>query len=152
MLAFTASLDQRRLLVDQFTDRIDVAIEEFVRWASPVMTFRRTATVDTELAGQPIAAGDKVVMLYPSGNRDERAFGRPWTFDIARDPNRHVGFGGGGPHFCMGAALARVQLKALFGELLTRYPQLEVTDPVYIVGNFVNGISRMPMNIGARAR
>ena len=148
MLALTEHPDQRRLLLDDFDGRIDTAIEEFVRWATPVMTFRRTATCDTEIAGVPIAAGDKVAMFYSSGNRDERAFDEPWRFDVARDPNRHLGFGGGGPHFCMGAPLAKTQLRALFTELLTRYPKLEVADPTYLVGNFVNGIARMPMSTG----
>ena len=112
------------------------------------MTFRRTATHDTEIAGQPIAAGEKVVMFYPSANRDESVFERPNEFDIGRDPNRHVAFGGGGPHFCMGAALARMQLKAIFTELLGRFPELEVGEPSYVVGNFVNGIARMPFATG----
>ncbi|MDQ3935700.1 MAG: cytochrome P450 [Actinomycetota bacterium] len=136
--------DQRALLLDDLDGRIETAVEEFVRWATPVMTFRRTATRDTEIAGQPIAAGDKVVMFYSSANRDETAFDDPNELDLARDPNRHVGFGGGGPHFCMGASLARTQLAAIFAELLRRHPRLEVGEPSYVVGNFVNGIARMP--------
>ena len=138
--------DQRALLLDDLEGRIETAVEEFVRWASPVMTFRRTATQDTEISGQPIAAGEKVVMFYPSANRDESVFERPNEFDIARSPNRHVGFGGGGPHFCMGASLARTQLAAIFTELLGRLPELEVGEPAYVVGNFVNGIARMPFS------
>ena len=76
-----------------------------------------------------IAAGDKVVLFYPSGNRDERAIDDPYAFDVSRDPNRHLGFGGGGPHYCMGAALAKLQLRTLFGQILRRYPELEVADP-----------------------
>jgi cytochrome P450 len=140
--------DQRELLLGDLEGRIDAAVEEFVRWASPVMTFRRTATRDTEIAGQPIAAGHKVVMFYPSANRDERVFERPNELDIGRSPNRHVGFGGGGPHFCMGAPLARMQLSAIFTELLGRHPDVEVGEPTYLVGNFVNGISRMPFARG----
>jgi cytochrome P450 len=136
---------ERALLVEDLEGRIDMAVEEFVRWASPVMTFRRTATRDTEIAGQPIAAGEKVVMFYPSANRDETVFERPNELDVTRSPNRHVGFGGGGPHFCMGAPLARMQLKAIFAELLGRHPDLEVGEPAYVVGNFVNGITRMPL-------
>ena len=112
------------------------------------MTFRRTATRDTEIAGQAIAAGEKVVMFYPAANRDESAFERPNEFDVSRDPNRHVGFGGGGPHFCMGAALARMQLKTLFAELLGRFPALEVGEPAYVLGNFINGITAMPFETG----
>jgi cytochrome P450 len=136
--------DQRALLLEDLAGRIDTAVDEFVRWASPVMTFRRTATADTEIAGQPVAAGAKVVMFYPSANRDESAFERPNELDVARSPNRHVGFGGGGPHFCMGASLARVQLSAIFTELLGRFPELEVGEPSYVVGNFVNGVASMP--------
>ena len=140
--------DQRALLLDDLEGRMETAVEEFVRWASPVMTFRRTATRDTEISGQPVAAGEKVVMFYPSANRDESAFERPNELDVGRAPNRHVGFGGGGPHFCMGAALARTQLNAIFTELLGRFPQLEVGEPTYVVGNFVNGITAMPFATG----
>src|SRR5438270_5067987 len=145
------SPEQRALLTDDLEGRIETAVEEFVRWASPVMTFRRTATRDTEISGQPIAAGEKVVMFYPSANRDEAVFERPNEFDIGRSPNRHAGFGGGGPHFCMGAPLARMQLKAIFTELLGRFPELEVGEPTYVVGNFVNGITKMPFATGPRA-
>jgi cytochrome P450 len=143
--------DQRAALLADLDGRIETAVEEFVRWASPVMTFRRTATEDTELAGQAIAEGDKVVLFYPSANRDEDAFERAATFDVTRDPNRHVGFGGGGPHYCMGAALARAQLRAIFTELLRAFPELEVGEPRYLVGNFVNGVAEMPMDAGPRA-
>ena len=146
MRALSDFADQRAHLLDDLDGRIETAVEEFVRWASPVMTFRRTATCATEIAGQPIAAGDKVVMFYPSANRDETAFERPNELDVAREPNRHVGFGGGGPHFCMGASLARMQLKTIFTELLGRFPELEVGAPTYVVGNFVNGIARMPFS------
>ena len=140
--------EPRAMLLGDLEGHIETAVEEFVRWASPVMTFRRTATRDTEIAGQPIAKGEKVVMFYPSANRDETAFERPTEFDVMRDPNRHVGFGGGGPHFCMGASLARMQLKAIFAELLGRFPKVEVGEPAYVVGNFVNGIARMPFRSG----
>jgi cytochrome P450 len=142
--------DQRAFLMDDLDGRIEAAVEEFVRWASPVMTFRRTATRDTEIAGQAVGAGEKVVMFYPSANRDETAFEHPNEFDVAREPNRHVGFGGGGPHFCMGASLARMQLKAIFTELLGRHPDLEVGQPTYVVGNFVNGIAKMPFATGRK--
>ena len=89
------------------------------------MTFRRTTTRDVELHGQPLPPGEKVVLFYHSGNRDERAFDRPWTLDITRSPNRHLGFGGGGPHYCLGASLARAQLRAIFGEILRVVPDIE---------------------------
>jgi cytochrome P450 len=135
--------EQRALLGSQFDALIGPAVEEVVRWATPVMTFRRTATRDTELGGQPIAAGDKVVLFYAAANRDENVFSHPERFDITRHPNEHVGFGGGGPHFCMGASLARRQLRAIFRELLLRVPDLELGTPELLVGNFIHGITKM---------
>ena len=108
------------------------------------MTFRRTATRDAEIHGQAIAKGDKVALLYTSANRDEEAFDEPGRFDVMREPNRHVGFGGGGPHYCLGASLARTQLRCIFTELLTRLPDIEAGEPERLVGNFINGIKRMP--------
>jgi cytochrome P450 len=140
--------DQRARLVSGFDDHIGTAVEEMVRWATPVMTFRRTATRDVVLCGQEIGEGDKVALFYSSANRDERAFEQPERFDITRDPNQHVGFGGGGAHYCLGAALARVQLRTIFAQLLHRLPELEVGEPHYLVGNFINGISRMPCSVG----
>ena len=96
-----------------------------VRMASPVISFRRTATADTELGGRPIAEGDKVVMWYNSANRDERAFADPWRFDVLRDPNPQVSFGSGGPHFCLGANLARREITMAFAELHRQVPDLE---------------------------
>lgn len=145
ILALDRNPDQRALLVEDFDGRIDGAIEEFVRWASPVLTFRRTARRDGEIRGQKIAAGEKVVMFYRSGNRDADVFDRPEVFDVSRDPNPHVGFGGGGPHFCLGSHLAKMQLRSLFGELLTRVPDLAVGEPQWLTGNFINGIKRLPV-------
>jgi len=87
-------------------------------------------------------------MFYPSANRDESVFEDPNRFEITRSPNRHVGFGGGGPHFCMGASLARTSLRAIFSELLTAYPRLEVSEPTHVAGNFVSAVSAMPMRTG----
>jgi len=106
--------EQRQLLLQDYDARIGTAIEEFVRWSSPVMTMRRTATQDTELAGQRINKGEWVALIYSSSNRDEKVFDRPYEFDITRDPNPHQGFGGGGPHFCMGNFVARMQLREIF--------------------------------------
>src|SRR6202035_3960465 len=103
MRALTLNPDQRALLMQDLDGRLPAAVEEFVRWASPVMTFRRTSTREVELHGQRLPAGEKVVLFYNSGNRDERAFEDPWRFDVTREPNRHLGFGGGGPHYCLGA-------------------------------------------------
>jgi cytochrome P450 len=105
------------------------ATEEMIRWASPVLYFGRTATRDVELAGADLAAGDRVVMWYPSGNRDERAFADPFRFDIARQPNPHVSFGGGGPHYCLGASLAKKEVHVMMGALLDRYDEIELTGP-----------------------
>jgi cytochrome P450 len=135
---------QRDLLLEDFDGRITPAMEEFVRFASPVMTFRRTAVSDTVLGGQEIKAGEWVAMIYSSGNRDENIFERPDEFDITRSPNPHVGFGGGGPHFCMGNFVAKMQLRELFDQLLHRVPTLELGEPEYLTGNFVRAVKSMP--------
>ncbi|WP_066898302.1 cytochrome P450 [Mycolicibacterium houstonense] len=142
--ALTDHPDQRAWLMADFDDRIGGAVEEFVRWATPVMTFRRTAAVDVELGGQQIAAGEKVVMFYASGNRDAEVFDRPEVLDLSRKPNPHLGFGGGGRHFCLGAHVARTQLRAMFGELLHQLPDIAAGEPAYLEGNFVHAIRSMP--------
>jgi cholest-4-en-3-one 26-monooxygenase len=125
------------------------AIEEMLRWASPVMQFRRTATVDHELHGQPIREGDKIVFWHISANRDETRFDNPFAFDIARSPNEHVAFGGGGPHFCLGANLARMEIRVMFEELLARFPEMEITGEVSrLRSNFINGIKHIPLRVG----
>jgi cytochrome P450 len=110
-------------------DVLNTAVEEILRWSSPVACFARTATTDVEVDGQQIRAGDRVSMWFPAANRDERAFERPDEFDIARDPNPHVSFGGGGAHFCLGAHLARSEIRTMFTELLRRFPDVEITGP-----------------------
>jgi len=142
--ALTDFEDQRAWLMEDFDDRIGVAVEEMVRWASPVMTFRRTAAVDVELGGWQIAAGEKVVMFYASGNWDTTVFDRPDVLDLGRKPNPHLGFGGGGRHFCLGAHVARTQLRAIFGELLHQLPDIRAGEPEYLQGNFVHAIRAMP--------
>ncbi|KQH79343.1 cytochrome [Mycobacterium gordonae] len=142
--ALTDFPGERAWLQAAFEDRIGTAVEEFVRWATPVMTFRRTAATDFELGGQQIQAGDKVVMFYASGNRDEEAFDEPGRFDLSRSPNPHLGFGGGGVHFCLGAHVARAQLRAIFGELLSQLPDIAAGEPVYVPGNFIHAIRSMP--------
>jgi cytochrome P450 len=142
--ALTDYPDQRAWLLEDFDNRIGGAIEEFIRWATPVMTFRRTAATDFEVSGQTIRAGEKVVMLYPSGNWDTEVFEHPERLDLSRSPNPHVGFGGGGVHFCLGANLARAQLRAIFGELLHQLPGIQAGEPVYVPGNFIHGIRSMP--------
>ena len=109
MLALAANPDQRAWLMADFDARIGPAVEEFIRWATPVLQFARFVTEDTELAGQQLKAGDKVGLFYCSANRDEAAFDHPEAFNLQRSPNPHLGFGGGGPHFCLGNQLARTK-------------------------------------------
>lgn len=124
------------------------AVEEFLRWASPVYHFRRTATKDVELRGRTIRAGDKVVMWYASGNRDESVFDDPMRFDITRKPNDHVTFGKGGPHFCLGNQLARLEVKIMIEELLRRGVTLDFDGQVeYVRSNFIHGVKRFPVRV-----
>ena len=143
--ALTDFGDQRTWLAADFDDRIGGAVEEFVRWATPVMTFRRTAATDYQLGGQTIAAGEKVVMFYSSANYDPDVFDAPERLDLGRKPNAHVGFGGGGRHFCLGAHVARAQLRAVFGELLTQLPDFQTGEPAYVAGNFIHGVRTLPV-------
>ncbi len=147
--AFADHPDQWALLAENPL-LIDNAVEELVRWSSPVIHFRRTPTRDTELHGVQLSEGDAVVMFYESANRDEAIFERPFEFDITRSPNPHLGYGGGGVHFCLGANLARVQLKAFFSRLSQRVGDIEVGEPAYLVSNFVNGVKRMPVTVTPR--
>jgi cytochrome P450 len=142
--ALTDFPDEKAWLLEDFDNRFGTATEEFIRWATPVMTFRRTAATDTELGGQTILAGDKVVMFYPSGNWDTEAFESPERLNLGRDPNPHVGFGGGGLHFCLGAHVARAQLRAIFDELFRQLPGIQAGEPAYLAGNFVHAIRSMP--------
>jgi cholest-4-en-3-one 26-monooxygenase len=146
MLALMQHPEQYRALLDD-PSGLDTAVEEILRWASPVYHFRRTATVDTEVHGQPIATGDKVVIWHISANRDESVFKDPFTFDITRSPNEHVAFGGGGPHFCLGANLARAELKIIFQELLERVPEMRLTgEPQILRSNFIGGVKHLPVS------
>jgi cytochrome P450 len=142
--ALTLFPEQRAWLMEDLDGRIGGAVEELVRWATPVMTFRRTAAADVRLGGQEIRAGDKVVMYYTSGNRDTEVFTAPESLDLGRDPNPHVAFGGGRPHFCLGSRVARTQLRVLFRELMTRLPGIRAGEPEYLVSAFVHGIRTMP--------
>ena len=127
---------------------LGVAVEEIMRWSSPVMHFRRTATVDTELRGVPIKAGDKVVVWLISANRDEVEFPDPYSFDITRKPNHHVTFGRGGPHFCLGSHLAKLETRVMFEELLPRLGGIELTGPPRrILSNFTNAYKAMPVRV-----
>ncbi|MGU3500958.1 cytochrome P450 [Mycobacterium sp. C31M] len=141
--AFVDHPDQAAYLLEDFPGRIEAAIDEVLRWVTPVMTFRRTATQDTILGGRQIRAGDWVVMIYSSGNRDETEFTDPWKFDISRKPNQHVAFGGGGPHYCLGAFLARMQIKHMLDQILHRLPGLTLGEPAMLVSNFATAVKTM---------
>jgi cytochrome P450 len=144
MYAFSEFPEQRRILVSDFGRYLTGAVEEIIRWATPVISFRRTTTRQVTLSGQKIEPGAKVLMFYNSANRDEAVFREPFAFDITREPNEHLGFGGGGTHFCLGAGLARRELAALFRELFTRVPSLHVTGkPEILASGFVHGVKRM---------
>ncbi|HVV22249.1 MAG TPA: cytochrome P450 [Pseudonocardiaceae bacterium] len=147
MLALIEHPDQLRLLRDR-PELIPTAVEELLRWASPVYHFRRTATVDVELHGRHIRAGDKVVMWFASGNRDEDVFDRPYEFDVTRRPNDHVTFGKSGPHYCLGNNLARLEIRLMFETLLPRLASIELAGDVpRMRSNFVNGIKRLPVRV-----
>ncbi|MGK5170577.1 cytochrome P450 [Geodermatophilus sp. CPCC 205761] len=147
VLALHEHPDQRaRWRADPGLDR--TAVEEIVRWASPVTWMRRTATRDGEVNGHRFAAGDKFLLLYGSANRDPEVFRDPEVLDLARDPNPHVGFGSKGPHFCLGAHLARRELAVTFRALFDQLPDLEVTgEPDRLRSSFVNGIKRLPARL-----
>jgi cholest-4-en-3-one 26-monooxygenase len=150
--AFCDYPDQYQLLVDD-PSRAKLAAEEVVRWASPVMYFRRNVTKDTELRGQEIKAGDKVSIWYISANRDEEVFDEPFSFDITRDPNEHVGFGGGGPHHCLGSNLARMEIYVLLEEMARRVPEIQLNGDVPpLRSNFIAGIKHMPVKFPAGKR
>jgi cytochrome P450 len=137
---------QRQLWWNDFDGVSRTAVEEIVRWASPVHYMRRTATEDTMLSGTAIAAGDKVTLWYGSANRDEAKFVDPWTFDVQRDPNPHLGYGGGGVHFCLGANLARREITAVFDELHRQIPDIEASaEPAGLLSSFVNGFKQLPV-------
>lgn len=138
--------DQRARLAADVDGMLPTAVEEMLRWVSPVVYMRRTATRDTELRGRAIAAGDKVVVYYGSANRDPEVFAEPERFDLTRAPNEHIAFGGGGPHFCLGAHVARIEIHALLHELLTRLPDIAPAGPTtWLPSNFISGPKSMPV-------
>ncbi len=142
--------DQLALLQER-PDLIPWAVEEFLRYASPVYHFRRTATKDVDLNGVQIKAGQKVVPWFASGNRDESMFENPNKFDVTRNPSEHMTFGRGGPHMCLGNALARIELRVMFEDLINRVEKVERTADIdYLRSNFVHGIKRMPVKVTLR--
>jgi cytochrome P450 len=148
LMLFTEFPDQRALLLANLEHRIEGAVEEVVRYAAPVLFMRRTLTRDYTMNGQDYREGDKVVLYYYSANRDEAVFADPERFDITRSPNPHVGFGAAGPHFCLGAHLARRELTVMLRELLTRVPDITAGEPDRLLSSFVNGIKRLPCQFG----
>ena len=149
MLALIENQDQLKRLQEQ-PELIPNAVEEFLRWASPVYHFRRTATRDVELGGKSIKAGDKVVMWFASGNRDEAVFEDPYRFDVTRTNIDHLTFGKGSPHACLGSSLARMEIRLMFTELIPRIASIELNGEVTRVrSNFVNGIKKFPVRVQA---
>ncbi|WP_426570434.1 cytochrome P450 [Streptomyces canus] len=147
MLALLQHPEQLARLKDD-PSLIPTAVEEFLRWASPVYHFRRTATRDVELGGKRVKEGDKVVMWFASGNRDEEVFGNPYDFDVTRQDNDHVTFGKGSPHLCLGNLLARTEIRIMFEELIPRLADIRLAGDVPRVrSNFVNGIKKLPVAV-----
>ncbi|MDN3521996.1 cytochrome P450/oxidoreductase [Halomonas ramblicola] len=143
--------EQKKLLLEDVDGRMPLAVEEIVRWASPTMHMRRTATRDTEIAGQPIKAGDKVALWFVSGNFDETKFDAPYQLNILRDPNPQMAFGMGGPHFCLGAHLARLEIRVAYTELLRRYPDVEaIGSATRLRSTFINGPYALPARFNAK--
>lgn len=147
--------DQRARLEGDLDGLLPTAVEEMLRYTSPVVHFRRTAMADTEIAGQPIVEGAKLMVFYGSGNRDETVFDDPDRFDVGRDPNPHMAFGGGGPHLCLGMHVARIEIIEMLRELLTRLPDLAPAGPREpLASNFISGTRTMPVQFtpGPRLR
>ncbi len=141
----TDNPDQRERWQSDFETLAPPAVEEIVRLASPVTYMRRTTTRDSVLAGQEIPAGDKVCMFYNAANRDPGVFADPARFDVGREPNPHVGYGGPGPHFCLGAHLARREITVMFRELFHRLPDIEAAgDPDLLLSSFIRGVKHLP--------
>ena len=147
VLALSRYPEQRDVWWANYDELAPTAVEEVVRWASPVAYMRRTTTRDIELSGVKMAAGDKVTLWYGSANRDESKFAEPWKFDVRRHPNPHLGFGGGGAHFCLGANLARREITVAFEELHRRVPDIRATEePDLLHSAFIHGIKRLPVS------
>jgi len=152
MLALLENPDQMaRLLADPTL--LPSAVDEMLRYASPVMYMRRTARSDTEVRGQTIKAGDKVALWYIAANHDPEVFPDPHRFDVTRDPTDHEAFGGGGPHFCLGTHLAKLEITVMFEELLAAIPDMQLAGDVQrLRSNFINGIKHMPVKFAATRR
>jgi cytochrome P450 len=151
LVALTEHPEQRARWQSDFDGLASTAVDEVVRWATPVAWMRRTATQDTHLGGSEIKAGDKLLLFYASANRDETVFADPQRFDLGRTPNPHLAFGGAGPHFCLGAHLARREITEVFRELFGRVPDIHASgEPVRLLSSFINGIKRVPCEFTPR--
>jgi methyl-branched lipid omega-hydroxylase len=150
LLALTQNPDQRALWAADPAGIAPTGVDEIVRWASPVIWMRRTVASDTVLGETELHEGDKVIMFYNSANRDEEVFDDPYTFDVRRTPNPHIGFGAAGPHFCLGAHLARQEIDVMFRQLFERLPDIEATsEPDRLISPFINGIKHMECSFTA---
>jgi cholest-4-en-3-one 26-monooxygenase len=148
MLAFMANPEQWERVRDD-RSLLPTAVDEILRYTTPIMNFRRTAIEAREIGGQRVEVGDKVVIWYASANFDDEVFPDPLTFDVGRTPNEHVTFGGGGPHFCLGANLARLELRVIYDRLLDRLPLPQLAGPVErLHSNFNHGLKRVPIRWG----
>lgn len=148
MLALLEHPDQRDVVLADVPGTLDTLVDEMLRYVSPVMYFRRTATLDTELRGVPIKENDKVTIWYGAANRDEDVFADAHAFDVTRSPNEHIAFGGRGPHYCLGVALAKMEIKVMFEEMLTRVPEMRLAgEPQRLTSNLINGIKHLPVTL-----
>ncbi|MCW2997902.1 MAG: cytochrome [Solirubrobacterales bacterium] len=144
MLAFQENPEQKALLLSDMEKYLDGAVEEVLRWSSVILHMRRQVLEDYDIGGKTLKAGDKLALFYCSGNRDEDIFEDPMTFDITRSPNRHITFGGGGPHFCMGSVLGKQMLKHGIRELYTRMPDIAFGEPEFLASSFMHGVKHLP--------
>jgi cholest-4-en-3-one 26-monooxygenase len=152
MHTFFEHPDQWQRLLDD-RSLLPTAVDEMLRFVTPVMNFRRTAMTDVVLSDTKIAPGDKVVFFHASANRDESVFDAPDTFDVGRDPNPHIAFGGGGPHFCLGANLARMEIRVMFEHLLDRLADIRQDgDEQHLQSRFINGVKHLPVAFTPTAR
>jgi cholest-4-en-3-one 26-monooxygenase len=148
MLALMEHPEEKEKVLADVPGTLDTLVDEMLRYVSPVMYFRRTATVDAELRGVPIQKGQKVTVWYGAANRDEDVFPDPHSFDVTRSPNEHIAFGGRGPHYCLGTALAKMEIKTMFEEMLTQAPDMRlVGEPDRLASNLINGIKHLPVKL-----
>jgi methyl-branched lipid omega-hydroxylase len=148
LVLLTEHPEQRALLQADLDGRMGGAVEEILRYVSPVIWMRRSVTRDCTLNGRDYREGDKAILYYWAANRDDAVFADPERFDITRSPNPHVAFGGAGPHFCLGAHLARREITAMLRELMMRVPDIRAGEPDRLLSNFINGIKHLPCDFG----